>query len=513
MKPARLFHAKFIIAMIFTPLLSPLLTPLLAQQTSFGNFENQTDVGNVNLKGASEYQANSQEYIISGSGSNIWFDHDAFHFLYKKMKGDFILTARVEFVGKGVEQHRKVGWMIRQNLDSTSAHVSAVIHGDGLTSLQYRKTSGSNMDEQKFIITAPDIVQLERKGHDFIMSVAHFGEAFVSDKITLESFNDEVFVGIFLCSHNAAVSEKAIFSNVRITVPAKDDFVPYKDYIGSRIETLDVESGKRMDLYQEPKSLQAPNWTKDGKYLIYNSEGKLYRFDIEKKVPELINTGFAQNNNNDHVLSFDGKQIGISDHTQDKDHNSLVYVLPVKGGDPKQVTVNAPSYLHGWSPDSKFLIYTGERNNEFDIYKIPVAGGKEIRLTNAKGLDDGSEFSPDGNYIYFNSNRTGIMQIWRMKPDGSMQEQLTTGSLNNWFPHVSPDGKWLVFISFPNEVDSGDHPFYKHVYLQIMPANGGTARIIAYLYGGQGSINTPSWSPDSRRIAFVSNTQLSIQKK
>jgi TolB protein len=499
-------------SIIFIIMNLAIFTPLSAQVKSMGDFENHSDIGNIKVKGTAEYMPGSQEYILSGSGSNIWFDHDAFQFLYKKIKGDFILTARVEFVGKGTELHRKLGWMIRQNLDSTSAHVSAVIHGDGLTSLQFRKSNGTNMEEQKFTATAPDIVQLERKGHEFIMSVAHFGDAFVSEKINLESFNDEVYIGLFLCSHSANVLEKAIFSNVRITVPARDNFVPYKEYIGSKIETLEVETGKRMVLYEEARSLQAPNWTRDGKNLIYNSEGKLYRFNLEKKVPSLINTGFAQTNNNDHVLSFDGKMIGISDHTMDKDHNSLVYILPVEGGDPKQITAASPSYLHGWSPDGKYIVYTGARNNEFDIYKIPVKGGEEIRLTNAKGLDDGSEYSPDGNYIYFNSNRTGTMQIWRMNADGSMQEQLTTGNLNNWFPHISPDGKWIVYISFPKEVESGDHPFYKHVYLQIMPANGGISKIIAYLYGGQGSINTPSWSPDSRRIAFISNTQLSVQK-
>ncbi len=481
---------------------------LSAQQKNLGDFENHNEVGNVKIKGSAEYNSISQEYTVSGAGSNIWFNHDAFHFLFKKMKGDFILTARVSFIGKGTELHRKLGWMIRQSLDSTSAHVSAVIHGDGLTSLQYRKTENVNMEEQKFTSSAPDIVQLERKGKDFIMSVAHFGEEFTSEKISLESFSDEVLVGLFVCSHNANVSEKAIFSNVRITIPAADNFVPYKEYIGSKLETLEVESGKRLILYQENKSLQAPNWSKDGKYLIYNSEGKLYHFDLDKKTPMLINTGFAQTNNNDHVISFDGKMIGISDQTKDKDHNSMVYILPVSGGEPKQVTDKSPSYLHGWSPDGKFLVYTGGRNNEYDIYKIAVTGGEETRLTNSKGLDDGSEYSPDGKYIYFNSNRTGTMQVWRMKPDGSDQEQLTSGTLNNWFPHISPDGKWLVFISFPKEVESGDHPFYKHVYLQLMPANGGASKVIAYLYGGQGTINTPSWSPDSKRIAFISNTQM-----
>jgi Tol biopolymer transport system component len=163
--------------------------------------------------------------------------------------------------------------------------------------------------------------------------------------------------------------------------------------------------------------------------------------------------------------------------------------------------------MHGWSPDGKFLVFCGSRNNEFDVYKIPSVGGNETRLTDAKGLDDGPEYSPDGNYIYFNSVRSGTMQIWRMKPDGTGQEQVTNDDFNNWFPHISPDGKWIAFISFlKEEVQPGIHPPYKHVYIRMMPASGGPAKVLAYIYGGQGSMNTPSWSPDSKRIAFVTNT-------
>lgn len=183
-----------------------------------------------------------------------------------------------------------------------------------------------------------------------------------------------------------------------------------------------------------------------------------------------------------------------------------MYYLPITGGEPIKVTKNTPSYFHGWSPDGKEMAFIGQRNGNFDVYKISREGGEEIRLTTAEGLDDGSEYTPDGNYIYFNSVRTGTMQIWRMKPDGSDQEQITHDQLNNWFPHVSPDGKWIVFITFGNDVDPGDHPFYKQVYLRMMPVSGGKPIVIAYLYGGQGTINVPSWSPDSRKIAFVSNS-------
>jgi Tol biopolymer transport system component len=259
-------------------------------------------------------------------------------------------------------------------------------------------------------------------------------------------------------------------------------------------------------VHRSDESLQAPNWTPDDEALIYNSNGLLYRFDRATQTADVIDTGFADANNNDHVLSFDGTQMGISHHAAEHDGASIIYTVPTEGGTPTQVTPLGPSYLHGWSPDGQWLTYTGERDGAYDIYKIPVSGGEEVRLTQADGLDDGSEYSPDGTYIYFNSVRSGRMEIWRMRPDGSGKEQLTDDRFNNWFPHVSPDGTRLVFLSYRPDVPPGDHPFYKQVYLRMMPIDGGAPRVVAYVYGGQGTINVPSWSPDGRHIAFVSNT-------
>ena len=479
----------------------------LSAQT-LGIFDAQTDVGKVKHTGATQYDPTTQQYTISGAGTNMWFGSDEFHFVWKKMKGDFILRTNARFIGKGKEAHRKWGLMIRSSLDTSATHVNGVVHGDGLTSLQFRRTTGANTEEIKSTLTAADVVQLERKGNTFTLSVARNGQTFVSEKLDDLSLGDEVYAGLFVCSHNPDVVEKAVFSNVRITVPAPATLVPYRQYIGSMLEILDITTQNSTIIYQTPGSIQAPNWNKDGKSLIYNADGLLYQFDLEKKAPSLINTGEAKKNNNDHVLSFDGKMLAISSGDGEKGA-SIGYVVPRTGGTPTRINKVGPSYMHGWSPDGKFLVFTGQRNGEFDIYRVPAAGGEEVRLTMAPGLDDGPEYTPDGKYIYFNSVRNGLMQLWRMKADGSEQTQITNDGFNNWFPHISPDGKWIVFLSFlKEEVDPSDHPFYKHVYLRLMPASGGPAKVIAYLYGGQGTINTPSWSPDSKRIAFISNTNL-----
>jgi Tol biopolymer transport system component len=478
---------------------------VFAQKT--GVFEGHDDVGAVLHKGSANYNPATQKYQLTGSGINIWNTHDEFQFAWKKMKGDFILQTRGILIGQGIEPHRKFGWMIRSGLDTNSAMVCAALHGNGLTSLQYRQSTAANVEQDTFTIRSPDIIELERRGKQFIMSVAHGGETYVSKRVSDIDLGDEVYVGLFICAHNKDVSETATFDNVRIIVPAKNDFVPYRDYIGSHIETMDVLTGHREIIYTSPLSLQAPNWMADNKSLIYNSNGLIYKFDLNTKKPELLNTDTVKRNNNDHVLSFDGKMLGLS--SSDGKYNSIVYTVASAGGVPKRITPVGPSYLHGWSPDKKFLVYTAERGDgNFDIYEIPSAGGKEIRLTSAAGLDDGPEFSPDGKFIYFNSARSGTMQLWRMNSDGTSQVQLTSDEFNNWFPHISPDGKSIVFLSFLKDVKADDHPFYKHVYLRQVPVSGGQPKVIAYVYGGQGTINTPSWSPDNKKIAFVSNTQI-----
>jgi len=270
----------------------------------------------------------------------------------------------------------------------------------------------------------------------------------------------------------------------------------------STLEIISIATLERKIVSHQETHFEAPNWTPDGKTLIYNSEGLLYKIPVEGGEPELIPTGFAKKINNDHGISPDGTQMVISDNTETG--KSMIYSMPIAGGEPKKITPLGPSYWHGWSPDGKTLAYCAERNSNYDIYTVPVEGGKENRLTSTQGLDDGPDYSPDGKYIYFNSERTGIMQIWRMKTDGSAQEQITTDLLNDWFAHPSPDGKWIVYITFDTDVPSGKHPANKEVQLRLMHLETKKITLLANLFGGQGTINVPSWSPDSKEIAFVS---------
>jgi len=485
-----------------------------SQDASLGEFDSHQDIGSPKLAGSASYDSSKQEYTLGGAGTNMWFKADQFQFLWKKLKGDFILRTRVEFIGKGANPHRKVGWMVRPSLEPGAAYADCAEHGAGLTSLQFRRAMGSNTEEITLAITNADVLQFERRGSNYIFSAARYGEPFVSRQLTNFDLGDDVYAGLFICSHEADALERAIFRDVRIIRPAPEGFVPYKDFIGSVLEILDVQSGKLEHIYRSEQPFEAPNWTHDGQALIYNLSGRaagwgqLCRFDLATRTPSILNTAPCVRNNNDHVLSFDGTMLGISDQSADHGGKSRVFTVPVQGGTPKLITPLTPSYFHGWSPDGKFLVYTGQRDGKFNIYKMPSDGGAtETQLTDTPGLNDGPEYTPDGKHVYFNSTRSGSMQIWRMTPDGQNQEQVTDDEFNNWFPHISPDGKWIAFISFSQEVAPTEHPYYKHVYLRLLPIEGGKPKVIAYVYGGQGTMNVPSWSPDSTRIAFVSNTR------
>ncbi len=277
----------------------------------------------------------------------------------------------------------------------------------------------------------------------------------------------------------------------------------------SHLEIYSLVSGERAIVRSEKAHFEAPNWSTDGTYLLINQEGKLYRVNLEDNSKKELNTANAVQCNNDHGISHDGKLLAISNNDpppRPGSGGSRIYVLPVAGGNPKLVTPNAPSYWHGWSHDDQWLVYVGERNGEYDIYKIPVGGGEEIRLTSFPGLQDGPEYSPDGKYVYYNSAHSGSMELWRMGPDGKNHTQLTDDEFSNWFPHPSPDGKYLVYLAYLQ--DQGEnHPPMKEVALKLMDLETMKIKTLATFIGGQGTINVPSWSPDSKHFAFVSYSQ------
>ena len=475
------------------------LTQSTSLSQNLGVFEGRTDIGGPSKKGIVQFDAAKGTYTISGGGSNMWFGSDAFHFIWKKVSGDVSLAADIEMAQSAGDPHRKAVLVVRQTLDADSPYADAALHGDGLTSLQYREAKGARTYEIQANVTAankPKRLRIEKRGDYVSMSIARDGQELRPAGGTFRlGLKEPYYVGIGMCAHNDAAIETATLSNVELKTEEK----LAKGKLVSTLETVVIASKDRRAIYVTTNHIEAPNWSKDN-FLYYNSRGRIHKIPAAGGTPEMIDTGFAARCNNDHGISPDGTQLVISDHTEER--HSLIYTLPITGGAPKRITRSGPSYWHGWSPDGRTLVYCAERNKEFDIYSISVNGGEESRLTSAKGLDDGPEYSPDGKYLYFNSDRTGTMQIWRMLPDGSQQEQVTSDDYNNWFAHPSPDGRWLVFLSYEKDVTG--HPENKDVTLRIMPAAGGKPEVLAKLFGGQGTINVPSWSPDSRRLAFVS---------
>jgi TolB protein len=472
-------------------------------QSPVGMFEGHQDVGTVLHPGSTSYDSGKQSYTLTGSGENMWFGMDDFQFAWKKMSGDVAISADISFVGQKGNEHRKAVLMIRQSLDGNSPAVDVARHGVGLTSLQFRDTAGANDQEVQSNIDGPKRIRLEKRGDYFY--------AFVSDKngklepagaSTKLVLNEPFYVGIGVCAHDKDATEAAVFSNVKIEELHDSGERPV---LYSTLETVPIASTDRRVSYVAQAHFEAPNWSRDGSYFLFNQDGGIYKLSVGGGDPARVNTSPEIKCNNDHGISPDGTMLAISDSTETG--TSLVYTLPIGGGTPKKITPVGPSYWHGWSPDGSTLAFVGQRNNDFDIYSVSVNGGEEKRLTTALGLDDGPEYSPDGQWIYFNSERTGHMQIWRMHPDGSSQEQVMADETNDWFPHISPDGKWMTFLSFEKGITG--HPPDKDVTLNLLSLSDKKVKVLAKLFGGQGTNNVPSWSPDSSKVAFVSYEYLS----
>ncbi len=472
--------------------------PSRSSAQTLGLFQSAVDIGDVGRTGNAVYDADADTYTVSGGGENMWFAKDELHYVWKQVRGDVSLAADVRWPQAGGDAHRKACLIIRQSLDPDSAYADAVVHGDGLCSIQYRETAGDATHEIQSNVTAPQRIKIEKRGSYVSMKVGDEADGMMPAGGTFRiEFDEPFYVGLGVCADNDERLETAVFSQVVIErdLPSRTTGA-----VESTLETISIASTDRRVVYHTRDRIEAPNWLADGETLLFNGAGWLSSISRDGGTPTKIITGDLTRLNTDHGISPDGRTIVFSDQT--RTGGSRMYVMPLSGGEPKLITDAAPTYWHGWSPDGKTLAYCAERSGEFDIYTIPVEGGKETRLTSATGLDDGPDYSPDGRWIYFNSDRTGTMQIWRMRTDGSGQTQVTTDPYNDWFPHPSPDGKWIVFLSYEKDVKG--HPANQDVRLRMMPADGGEIRTLAKLYGGQGTINVPSWSPDSRNVAFVS---------
>ena len=464
-----------------------------------GIFEGHGDVGEVLHPGSAKFDQAAGKYVVSGSGENMWVAKDALHFAWKKVEGDLAFEADVAFVGRGVDPHRKACLILRQGLEADSAYVDVAVHGDGLTSLQFREAKGANTHEVQANVVSPRRVRIVKRGrYVTLFLAAKDGDLQFSGAAARVEFEGPFYVGLGVCAHNKDVTETAEFSGVTLTSPLPA--ATGRPTLYSTLETQAIASTDRRVVHVVAGRIEAPNWLRDGSSLIYNAGGRIVRIPVAGGEPKVIDTGFAVKCNNDHGVSPDGKTLVISDQAKPPGR-SLIYTLPIAGGEPKLITPTGPSYWHGWSPDGKTLAFCAERSGKFDIYAIPADGGTETRLTTAEGLDDGPEYAPDGKLIYFNSDRAGTMQIWRMKSDGTDQEQVTSDAFNNWFPHPSPDGKKLVFLSFEKGVTG--HPENKDVTLRMMDLDTKKIAILGKFFGGQGTVNVPCWSPDGRRIAFV----------
>lgn len=465
---------------------------------STGIFDGLTDVGNPSLKGSLTFDRNTEAYTVTGGGADIYGTRDEFFFAWKEVTGDLVLKADVEFTDTTGHQYRKAGWMVRENLDADAAYVDALIHADGLIALQWRSEQGGETYEVTTPVSAPATLRLERTENLFTLYLDRpLQRTVVVANITAE-LPQTAYAGLVVCAHDSTAQTTARFKNVYL----EENEVVGERIVESTLEIIDSQTGERQVVRQAEEHFEAPNWSPDSLTLLYNSAGRLYHMPSTGGEPQMLETQFADRCNNDHGYSPDGTEIALSHNTSDR--GSLIYIMPSTGGLPWLVTELGPSYWHGWSPDGQKLVYCAPRDGNFDVYVIGRDGGEEVRLTDAEGLDDGPEYSPDGQTIYFNSVRTGQMKIWRMDPDGGNQTQVTPDDeYGDWFAHPSPDGNWIVFLSYDKSVEG--HPPNKDVKLRIMPTDSSEdLKIIAHLFGGQGTINVPSWSPDSRHFAFVS---------
>ena len=477
---------------------------------SLGIFENQSDVGSVTPPGTGTFDAATGVYTIRSAGEDLWAKVDEFHFLWKKISGDVSLSADVKVADGSATSHphRKALLMFRQTLDSDALYAVAAIHGSHETALQYRHAKGDMMQTILFNIGAPQRMRLEKRGDTITLFLSMHGEPLHQAGATMNlHFDGTFYAGLGMCARRKDAVEQATFAHVELQ-PLKPPAATSAMAIYSTLHTIAVDPNVPMDfVIQTGKGLmEAPNWSRDGKTLIFDRAGKLWSVPADEGEGRFgearpIDIGSATDCTGSHGLSPDGKWLAMTCTTPDQP-GRRVYIAPAMGGTPRLVTANPDSYFHSWSPDGKTILFTRPRQGTSSIYSIAADGGKETALTSGTGISDDPDYSSDGRWIYFNSDRAGGMQIWRMQRDGSQPEQVTFDERPNWTPHPSPDGKSILILSYDKDVTG--HPANTDVTLRILNVSGGEIRDLVRIVGGAGSDNVPNWAPDGAHFAYVS---------
>jgi Tol biopolymer transport system component len=475
-----------------------------AQTASLGLFTDHADVGTVLHLGTAVYDAAKRTYTITGSGENVWATADAFQFVWKKMDGDFTLSADISILGQAGDPHKKAMLMARQSLGADSPYADVALHASGLASLQSRDAKGADTHEIQSNISAPKHLRLQKYGDEFTIWLAgedgKFQFAGGSMRVPM---NGPFYVGLGVCAHNKDAVDTAEFRNVALEATSAE----VSEHWYETLETIDVASTDRRVTYvnrnRDASSIGAPTWTPDGVSLLVSHGDRIESVPVSGGKPKIIDTGGFRVNLSLSV-SPDGTMVGSSGSCCD---GSAIFVVPVRGGVLRRVTAKSPAFWQGWSPDGKTILFLlTDDKYHVGIYTMPVAGGTETHLIGGPGASvrGSAGYSPDGNYIYFHSNHSGAGEVWRMRSDGSNPEQVTKDGVGDWYPHVSPDGRLLAFLtperSAPSEMDIGLEP----VTLRVMTLADRHVRVLAKFTGANNSMPSPSWSPDSRRLAFVS---------
>ena len=287
-------------------------------------------------------------------------------------------------------------------------------------------------------------------------------------------------------------------------------------HLRSRVYTYNIADGTSHLVFTDDSTWEAPNWSPDGKYLILNHSGGIYRLVFQPDgtaKPQKLPLPAELDCNNDKTLSPDGKQLAFS-ASSPSSPGSEVYLADADGSKTRQVTHQSPSYFHGWSPDKRTLAFVAQRNGggQFDIYKVAVSGGAETQLTANPHHDDGPDYSPDGKWIYINSDRSGKEAVWRLPAQSTgvadqVAEMVVSDGLEDWFPHISPDGKQMVYIGYPSGTPTHNSREL-NVTLKLVGITQGKVeanqKTLLVTHGGQGSMNVNSWAPDSMHFAYVS---------